>query len=172
MRLLRRGRRARRAAAARATAAAPARKKSRFSALMVRPLSHAQRFLDRFALGYTWAGGWHRPSGRSCGIYIRPVSGGGDDLARRTCLACLPRGRSASRCFPARRGCLHARHRQARGRWRDHHRRARPLPETRRGQTLTRATGGSGTVKVFEVERPGVPVFSDKHLSTRLARGA
>src|SRR5262245_56544612 len=65
-------------------AASPARKKVALIGTMVRPLSHAQHFLDRFTLGYTWNGGWHRPSVDRVSVHIDQFPGGEDDLARRT----------------------------------------------------------------------------------------
>src|SRR5689334_3383253 len=65
-------------------AAPAARKKVALLGTMVRPLSQEQHFLDRFTLGYTWAGGWHKPSVDLAGLYIDQFPGGENDLARRT----------------------------------------------------------------------------------------
>src|SRR5438046_8326607 len=65
-------------------ATAQPRKKIALIGTMVRPLSHAQHFLDRFTLGYTWAGGWHKPEVDLVSLYIDQFPDGENDLARRT----------------------------------------------------------------------------------------
>src|SRR5688572_10584524 len=42
--------------------------------------SHAQHFIDRFLLGYTWGGGWRRPDVDLISLYIDQFPEG--DLAR------------------------------------------------------------------------------------------
>ena len=63
-------------------AAAPARKKIALIGTEVRRLSHAQHFIDRFLLGYAWAGGWRRPDVDLVSLYIDQFPEG--DLARAT----------------------------------------------------------------------------------------
>ncbi len=62
------------AATAAATAAsvvpAPTRKKIALIGTVVSLHSHAQHFLDRLALGYTWAGEWHSPQLDLVALYI------------------------------------------------------------------------------------------------------
>ena len=60
---------------------APApRKKIAFVATVVHLYSHAQHFLDRETLGYTWQGGWHLPPFDVAGVYIDQFPP--NDLAR------------------------------------------------------------------------------------------
>lgn len=142
-------------------AAAPARKKVALLGTMVRPLSHAQHFLDRFTLGYTWAGGWHRPSVDLAGLYIDQFPGGDDDLARRTARRFnVPVYPSIADALTLGTGKLAvdgvviiAEH----GRY----------PKNEKGQTLyPRYAWFKEVVKVFEASGRSVPVFNDKHLST------
>jgi hypothetical protein len=143
-------------------AAAPApRKKVALIGTMVRPLSHAQHFLDRFTLGYTWAGGWHRPSVDLVSLYIDQFPGGDDDLARRTAKRFnVPIFPSIAEALTMGTGKLavdgviiigeHGRY-----------------PKNERGQTLyPRYKFFKEVVKVFETSGRSVPVFNDKHLST------
>ena len=44
-----------------ARAATSSRKRIALIGTEVREHSHAQHFIDRFLLGYTWQGGWHKP---------------------------------------------------------------------------------------------------------------
>jgi hypothetical protein len=70
------------AAVARLAHAAPAtpRKKIALIGTVVRRHSHAQHFLDRHALGYTWGGAWQQPRVDLAGLYIDQFPEG--DLAR------------------------------------------------------------------------------------------
>src|SRR5438105_173731 len=63
-------------------ASAPPRKKIALIGTMVCNLSHAQHFLDRFTLGYTWNGGWHRPDVDLVSLYVDQFPE--NDLARAT----------------------------------------------------------------------------------------
>src|SRR3954468_2354593 len=56
------------------------RKKIALIGTAVYKLSHAQHFLDRFLLGYTWRGGWHRPDVDLASLYIDQFPD--NDLAR------------------------------------------------------------------------------------------
>src|SRR5438067_1668945 len=72
------------AAAAMAAGAAPAtaspRKKIALIGTIVALHSHAQHFLDRLALGYTWAGEWHQPQVDLVALYVDQFPA--NDLAR------------------------------------------------------------------------------------------
>ena len=57
-------------AASLALSSPPRRKTIAFLGTEVRTLSHAQHFLDRLAMGYTWDGGWHTPEIDIAGVYI------------------------------------------------------------------------------------------------------
>lgn len=142
-------------------AAAPARKKVALLGTMVRPLSHAQHFLDRFTLGYTWAGGWHRPAVDLGSLYIDQFPGGENDLARRSAKRFnVPLFPSVAETLTLGTGKLAvdgvviiAEH----GRY----------PKNEKGQTLyPRYKWFKEIVKVFESSGRSVPVFNDKHLST------
>src|SRR6187455_1232654 len=61
-------------------AAENGRKKIALLGTAVYKLSHAQHFIDRFAMGYTWAGGWHRPDVDLVSLYIDQFPE--NDLAR------------------------------------------------------------------------------------------
>src|SRR5205814_955235 len=67
---------------ARLAHAAPVRPRKKIALIgtVVRKHSHAQHFLDRHALGYTWGGGWQPPRVDLAGLYIDQFPEG--DLAR------------------------------------------------------------------------------------------
>ena len=58
------------------------RKRIALIATEVRTHSHAQHFIDRFLLGYTWNGGWRRPEVDLVSLYVDQFPEG--DLARGT----------------------------------------------------------------------------------------
>ena len=68
-------------AAARRAQPAQLRKKVAFLGTEVRQHSHAQHFLDRLTLGYSWDGQWIRPRVDVAGVYIDQFPDG--DLAQR-----------------------------------------------------------------------------------------
>jgi hypothetical protein len=121
--------------------------------------SHAQHFIDRFLLGYTWAGGWRRPDVDLVSLYIDQFPE--NDLARATAK------RHDVPIFPTVEEALTlggstlavdgvviiAEH----GKY----------PRNEKGQILyPRYKFFKQTVGVFESSGRGVPVFNDKHLST------
>ena len=57
------------------------RKKIAFLGTEVRQHSHAQHFLDRHALGYTWRGAWQMPRFDVAAVYIDQFPEG--DLGRQ-----------------------------------------------------------------------------------------
>jgi hypothetical protein len=145
-----------------ARAEAP-RKKVAFLATEVRTLSHAQHFLDRMTLGYTWAGRWVAPRLEVASIYVDQEPEG--DLSRGRI------ARYGLRPFPTIEEALTlggsnlavdgvviiAEH----GRY----------PKNEMGQTLyPRYEFFKKAVTVFERSGRAVPVFNDKHLSTTWAR--
>ena len=68
------------AAAAASAAPAPARKKIALIGTVVSLHSHAQHFLDRLALGYTWGGKWQPPQADLVSLYVDQFPA--KDLAR------------------------------------------------------------------------------------------
>ncbi len=125
----------------------------------VRIHSHAQHFIDRFLLGYSWAGGWRRPDVDLVSLYIDQFPEG--DLARGTAK------RHGVPIYPTIAEALtlgtsklavdgvviigeHG-----------------TYPRNEKGQTLyPRYKFFKEVVKVFESSGRSVPVFNDKHLST------
>lgn len=149
------------AALPRTVAAASPRKKIALIGTMVRPLSHAQHFLDRFTLGYTWNGGWHRPEVELVSLYIDQFPGGDDDLARKTAKRFnVPLFPSIAETLTMGTGKLAVDGVVIIG---EHGR----YPKNEKGQTLyPRYKFFKEVVKVFESSGRSVPVFNDKHLST------
>lgn len=145
-----------------ARAEAP-RKKVAFLGTEVRALSHAQHFLDRMTLGYSWAGRWVPPRFDVASVYVDQTPKG--DLSEGRI------ARHKLRRFPSIEEALTlggsdlavdgvviiAEH----GRY----------PKNEKGQTLyPRYEFFKRVVKVFERSGRSVPVFNDKHLSTTWAR--
>jgi hypothetical protein len=140
-----------------------ARKTVAFLGTEVRTHSHAQHFLDRMTLGYSWAGEWIAPRLEVASLYVDQFPDG--DLARQRA------SRHRLRLFPTVEEALTlggsglavdgvviiAEH----GRY----------PRNEKGQTLyPRYEFFKRVVKVFEGSGRSVPVFNDKHLSTTWAR--
>ncbi len=135
------------------------RKKIALIGTAVYKLSHAQHFLDRFLLGYSWGGRWHRPDVDLVSLYIDQFPD--NDLARATVK------RHEVPIYPTVEEALtlggeklavdgvviigeHGNY-----------------PRNERGQTLyPRYKFFKQVVKVFESSGRSVPVFNDKHLST------
>ena len=144
----------------RAAGAAP-RKKIALIGTLVRPLSHAQHFLDRFTLGYTWNGAWRKPEVDLVAAYFDQMPDGENDLARRTArrfnVPILP---SIAEALTLGTGKLAVDGVVIIG---EHGK----YPKNERGQTLyPRYRFFKEVVKVFEASGRSVPVFNDKHLST------
>lgn len=125
----------------------------------VRRHSHAQHFIDRFLLGYTWEGGWHRPAVDLVSLYIDQFPEG--DLARATArrhgVPIFPRIADAltlgGSSLAVDGVVIIGEH----GRY----------PKNEKGQTLyPRYQFFKEVMKVFESSGRSVPVFNDKHLST------
>jgi hypothetical protein len=135
------------------------RKKIAFLGTVVRQHSHAQHFLDRHTLGYTWHGAWQPPRFDVAAVYIDQFPAG--DLARERIR------RHGLRQFPTIAEALTlggsklavdgvviiAEHGE--------------YPTNEKGQRLyPRYAWFKEVVKVFETSGRAVPVFNDKHLST------
>ena len=147
-----------------ARADATARRKTvAFLGTEVRTLSHAQHFLDRMTLGYTWAGRWEAPRVDVASIYVDQVPE--NDLSRGRI------ARHGLRSFPTIEEALTlggstlavdgvviiAEH--------------GGYPKNEKGQTLyPRFEFFKRVVGVFERSGRAVPVFNDKHLSTTWSR--
>jgi len=125
--------------------------------------SHAQHFLDRHTLGYTWGGRWQPPRIEIAGVYIDQFPE--QDLARQRI------ARHGLRQFPTIAEALTlggerlavdgvvviAEHGD--------------YPTNDRGQKLyPRYEWFQEIVKVFEASGRSVPVFNDKHLATTWER--
>ncbi|HUR60452.1 MAG TPA: hypothetical protein VM029_22205 [Opitutaceae bacterium] len=145
----------------RAAASTQPRKKVALIGTMVRPLSHAQHFLDRLTLGYTWNGGWRRPEVDLVSLYIDQFPEGENDLARRTAKRFnVPIYPTIADALTLGSGKLAVDGVVLIG---EHGR----YPKNDRGQTLyPRHRFFKEVVKVFEASGRSVPVFNDKHLST------
>jgi hypothetical protein len=140
-----------------------ARKKIAFLGTEVRTHSHAQHFLDRMTLGYSWAGQWLTPRIEVASLYVDQFPD--NDLARgrvaRHKLKLFPTIEEALTLGGSRLAVdgvvIIAEH----GRY----------PRNEKGQTLyPRYEFFKRVVKVFEQSGRSVPVFNDKHLSTTWAR--
>lgn len=135
-----------------------------FLGTLVRQHSHAQHFLDRHTLGYTWGGKWVAPRVEVASVYIDQIPETGD-LARERI------ARHGLRQFPSIAEALTlggeklavdgvviiAEHGE--------------YPNNDRGQKLyPRYEWFQEAVQVFEASGRAVPVFNDKHLSTTWER--
>ncbi|NBU75333.1 MAG: hypothetical protein EBS30_08955 [Planctomycetes bacterium] len=135
------------------------RPKIAFLGTVVRNLSHSQHFLDRFAMGYAWAGQWQKPRVELAGVYIDqfPES----DLARqRAGKYGIKLERSVEDALTLGTGTLAVDGVVIIGEHGNY-------PVNEKGQTLyPRHAWFKRIVKVFERSGRSVPVFNDKHLST------
>jgi hypothetical protein len=143
--------------------AGAARKKIAFIGTVVRRLSHAQHFLDRLTLGYTWNGEWVEPRVDVASVYIDqfPESDLGRGRVARHKLKLYPSIEEALGLGGSRLAVdgvvLIAEH----GRY----------PKNDNGQTLfPRYEFFKRVVKVFEHSGRSVPVFNDKHLAPTWAQ--
>lgn len=137
----------------------PRRKRIALLGTEVRTHSHAQHFIDRFLLGYSWASGWRRPDVDLVSLYIDQFPEG--DLARSTAkrhgvtiYPTLAEALTLGTSTLAVDGVViigeHGKY-----------------PHNEKGQTLyPRYKFFKEVVKVFESSGRSVPVFNDKHLST------
>jgi hypothetical protein len=146
------------AAVANVTAASP-RKKIALIATVVFEKSHAQHFIDRFALGYGWNGGWRKPEVDLASLYVDQFPA--NDLARgRSERYGIPIHKSIADALTLGTGKLAVDGVVIIGEHGDY-------PVNEKGQTLyPRFEFFKEVVKVFESSGRSVPVFNDKHLST------
>lgn len=135
------------------------RKKIALIGTEVRRLSHAQHFLDRFTLGYTWNGTWRRPEVDLVSLYVDQFPEG--DLARATAKKFnIPIHTTITEALTLGTGKLAVDGVVIIG---EHGK----YPKNEKGQTLyPRFKFFKEVVKVFETSGRSVPVFNDKHLST------
>ncbi|MBI4624050.1 MAG: hypothetical protein HY736_12650 [Verrucomicrobia bacterium] len=135
------------------------RKKIALLGTEVRRHSHAQHFIDRFLLGYAWAGGWRRSDVDLVSLYIDQFPEG--DLARaaakRFGVPIYPTIAEALTLGTAKLAVDGVVIIGEHGKY----------PKNEKGQTLyPRYKFFKEMVKVFEASGRSVPVFNDKHLST------
>lgn len=137
----------------------PRRPKVALIGTEVRLHSHAQHFIDRFLLGYGWAGGWHQPDVDLVSLYIDqfPENDLGRATAARHRVPIYPTIHDAI-CLGGSKLAVdgvviigeHGNY-----------------PKNERGQILyPRHRFFKEVVRVFEDSGRSVPVFNDKHLST------
>jgi hypothetical protein len=147
------------APAALGAAAARPRKRIALIGTEVRRHSHAQHFIDRFLLGYTWGGGWRRSDVALVSLYIDQFPEG--DLARNASRRYgVPLYPSIAEALTMGGSNLAVDGVVIIG---EHGK----YPRNEKGQTLyPRYDFFKQIVKVFEQSGRSVPVFNDKHLST------
>jgi hypothetical protein len=135
------------------------RKKIALLGTAVFRLSHAQHFIDRFAMGYTWAGEWHRPDVDLVSLYIDQFPD--NDLARaRSKQYNVPIYSTLEEALTLGGSKLAVDGVVIIGEHGDY-------PKNEKGQVLyPRYKWFKQIVKVFEASGRSVPVFNDKHLST------
>ncbi len=135
------------------------RPKVAFLGTVVKTHSHAQHFLDRHTLGYTWKGGWQEPRVKIESVFIDQFPK--EDLARGRIK------RHGLRLYPTIEEALTLGGEKLAvdgviiiGEHGDY-------PTNEKGQHLyPRYEWFKRVVKVFEQSGRSVPVFNDKHLST------
>jgi hypothetical protein len=135
------------------------RKKIALIGTEVRRHSHAQHFIDRFLLGYTWEGGWRKPDVDLVSLYIDQFPDG--DLVRATAkrhsVPIYPSIADALTLGTSRLAVDGVVIIGEHGKY----------PRNEKRQTLyPRYRFFKEIVKVFESSGRSVPVFNDKHLST------
>jgi hypothetical protein len=145
-------------------ASAP-RKRIAFLATEVWRHSHAQHFLDRHTLGYTWRGAWQAPRFDVASVYIDhfPPNDLARDRIRRHRLRQFPTIAEALTLGGSKLAVdgvvIIAEHGD--------------YPTNEKGQKLyPRYEWFKEVVRVFEASGRAVPVFNDKHLSTTWKRCA
>ncbi|MCA9138615.1 MAG: hypothetical protein KDB00_17710, partial [Planctomycetales bacterium] len=135
------------------------RPKIAFLGTVVRKHSHAQHFLDRHTLGYSWKGGWQSPRVEVASVFVDQFPD--DDLARSRVK------RHALQLYPTIEEALTLGGQRLAvdgvvliGEHGDY-------PRNEKNQHLyPRYEWFKRIVKVFEDSGRSVPVFNDKHLST------
>ena len=142
-----------------ARAAVRPRKKIALIGTEVRRHSHAQHFIDRFLLGYTWDGGWRRPDVDLVSLYIDQFPEG--DLARSTAKRFgVPIHSTIAEALTLGTSKLAVDGVVIIGEHGNY-------PRNEIGQKLyPRFKFFKEVMRVFEASGRSVPVFNDKHLST------
>ncbi|MFO1500252.1 MAG: hypothetical protein U1G07_18000 [Verrucomicrobiota bacterium] len=126
----------------------------------VRKHSHAQHFIDRFVEGYGWHGRHHYPAVELGALYVDQFPEGdlSRDRAKRHGLRLYPSVQEAITRGTSRLAVDGVVIIGEHGKY----------PRNEKGQTLyPRHRFFTETVEVFERSKRSVPVFNDKHLSTR-----
>jgi hypothetical protein len=137
------------------------RKKIAFLGTVVYRHSHAQHFLDRHCMGYTWGGRWQAPRFDVASVYIEQKVKEGDLAEQRIAKYGLQEYSTIADALTLGTSKLAvdgvviiAEHGD--------------YPKNEMGQTrYPRYDWFKQVVKVFEASGLSVPVFNDKHLSTR-----
>jgi hypothetical protein len=137
------------------------RKKIAFLGTVVYRHSHAQHFLDRHCMGYTWGGRWQAPRFDVASVYIEQKVKEGDLAQQRIAKYGLKEYSTIHDALTLGTSKLAvdgvviiAEHGD--------------YPKNEMGQTrYPRYDWFKQVVKVFEASGRSVPVFNDKHLSTR-----
>jgi hypothetical protein len=136
-----------------------AKKKVAFLGTVVHQHSHAQHFLDRLAVGYTWGGKWHEPPMELASVYIDQFPESDLGKARIAKYKLKQFGSIADALtlggdkLAVDGVVIIAEHGD--------------YPANEKGQRLyPRYAWFKEVVKVFEASGRSVPVFNDKHLST------
>jgi hypothetical protein len=143
-----------------AQAQVPAKKKIALIGTVVYRHSHAQHFIDRFLLGYSWDGQWRTPDVELVSLYIDQFPR--EELARGIAkrhgvplATTIPEALTLGTSKLAVDGVViigeHGRY-----------------PRNAKGQVqYPRYAFFKEVMKIFEASGRSVPVFNDKHLSTR-----
>lgn len=128
-------------------------------ATVVRKMSHAQHFIDRFLEGYGWKGRHHYPEVKLASIYVDqfPEEDLARDRSRRHSVPIYPSIEEALTLGGSKLDVDGVLIIGEHGKY----------PKNEKGQTLyPRYKWFKQIVQVFEDSGRGVPVFNDKHLST------
>lgn len=140
--------------------ATEARKRIAFLGTVVFQHSHAQHFLDRHCMGYTWAGQWQAPRFDVASVYIEQEQKQGDLAQQRIDKYKLNRVTSIAEALTLGTSKLAVDGVVVIGEHGDY-------PTNEKGQRrYPRYDWFKQIVKVFERTGQSCPVFNDKHLST------
>lgn len=140
--------------------AAQPKKRIAFIGTVVFKHSHAQHFLDRLAMGYTWNGGWQEPRLEIASVYIDQFPEDRDIGKERLKRYGLKQAESVRDALTLGGDKLAVDGIVIIG---EHGK----YPVNEKGQTLyPRYKWFKEAVKVFEKSGRAVPIFNDKHLST------
>lgn len=136
------------------------RKKVAFLGTVVFRHSHAQHFLDRHCMGYTWGGRWQSPRFDVASVYIEQQQKEGDLSAERIAKYKLKQYSTIADALTLGTGKLAVDGVVIIGEHGEY-------PTNAKGQRrYPRYDWFKQVVKVFEASGKSCPVFNDKHLST------